>query len=148
MVADQLFLNWSIADAFKITLLVIFHFINDISDIREVFLEFLKVLTTFGIRVLFTEAATKGVCEKGALRNLAKFTGKHLYQGLFFNKVAGLRPAYLFQKRLCTGAAKVLRKPFLTEHLWWLLLYSENQAWAKFKEKELVKSSNKSFEKS
>ena len=72
-------------------------------------------MTTFGIRVLFTEAATKGVCEKGALRNLAKFTGKHLYQGLFFNKVAGLRPAYLFQKRLCTGAAKVLRKPFLTD---------------------------------
>ena len=28
-------------------------------------------------------------CEKGVLRNLAKFTGKHLCQGLFFNKVAG-----------------------------------------------------------
>ena len=30
------------------------------------------------------------ICEKGVLRNLAKFTGKYLYQRLFFNKVAGL----------------------------------------------------------
>ena len=29
---------------------------------------------------------------KGVLRNFAKFTGKHLCQSLFFNKVAGLRP--------------------------------------------------------
>ena len=34
-----------------------------------------------------TEAAARDV-----LRNFAKFTGKHLCQGLFFNKVAG-RPA-------------------------------------------------------
>ena len=29
-------------------------------------------------------------CKKGVLRNFAKFTGKHLCQRLFFNKVAGL----------------------------------------------------------
>ena len=29
-------------------------------------------------------------CKKGVLRNYAKFTGKHLCQSLFFNKVAGL----------------------------------------------------------
>ena len=28
-------------------------------------------------------------CEKGVFRNFAKFTGKHLCQSLFFNKVAG-----------------------------------------------------------
>ena len=28
--------------------------------------------------------------EKGVLRNFKKFTGKHLWQGLFLNKVAGL----------------------------------------------------------
>ena len=28
----------------------------------------------------------------GVLRNFAKFTGKHLFQSLFFNKVAGPRP--------------------------------------------------------
>ena len=31
-------------------------------------------------------------CKKGVLRNVTKFTGKHLCQSLFFNKVAGLRP--------------------------------------------------------
>ena len=32
-------------------------------------------------------------CKKGVLRNFAKFTGKHLCQRLFFNKIASLRPA-------------------------------------------------------
>ena len=36
------------------------------------------------------EAATGGD-KKGFLRNFAKFTGKHLCQSLFFNKVAGIR---------------------------------------------------------
>ena len=31
-------------------------------------------------------------CQKGGLRNFAKFTVKHLCQSLFFNKVAGLKP--------------------------------------------------------
>ena len=34
-------------------------------------------------------------CEKGVLENFAKFTGKHFFHGLFFNKVAGLRAATL-----------------------------------------------------
>ena len=34
------------------------------------------------------------------LLDLRKFTGKHLCQSLFFNKVAGLRPATLLKKRL------------------------------------------------
>ena len=38
-------------------------------------------------------------CEKGVLRNLAKFTGKYLCQSLFLNKVAGLRPATLLKKK-------------------------------------------------
>ena len=29
-------------------------------------------------------------CKKGVLKNFSKFTGKHLCQSLFFNKVAGL----------------------------------------------------------
>ena len=32
----------------------------------------------------------KVFCKKGVLRNFTKFTGKHLCQSLFFNKVAGL----------------------------------------------------------
>ena len=39
-------------------------------------------------------------CKKGALENFTKFIGKHLCQSLFFNKVAGLRPATLLKKRL------------------------------------------------
>ena len=41
-------------------------------------------------------------CKKGVLKNFAKFTGNHLYQSLFFNKVAG--------------------KAFLIGHLRWLPL--------------------------
>ena len=37
---------------------------------------------------------------KGVLRYFAKFTGKHLCQKLFFNKVADLKPATLLKKRL------------------------------------------------
>ena len=40
--------------------------------------------------------------KKGVLRNFSKFTGKHRCQGLFFTKVAGLRP----------------ENTFFTEHLW------------------------------
>ena len=35
---------------------------------------------------------------KGILRNFAKFTGKHLCQSLFFNKVIGLWPAASLKK--------------------------------------------------
>ena len=34
--------------------------------------------------------------EIGILKNFAKFTGKHLCQSLFFNKVTGLRPVMLW----------------------------------------------------
>ena len=63
---------------------------------------------------------------KGVLRNSAKFTGKHLCQSLFFDKVVGPRAATLLKKRLwhscfSVNFAEFLRTPFLTEHLWWLL---------------------------
>ena len=37
-------------------------------------------------------------CKKCVLRNFTKFTGKRLCQSLFFNEVAGLRPATLLKK--------------------------------------------------
>ena len=52
----------------------------------------------------------------GVLKIFTKFTGKHLRQSLFFNKVAGLRPATLSKKRLwCfpVNSVKFLRTPFL-----------------------------------
>ena len=38
--------------------------------------------------------------KKSVLRSFTNFTGKHLCQSLFFNKVTGLRPAALLRKRL------------------------------------------------
>ena len=71
--------------------------------------------------------AEKVFCKKGSLRNFANFTGKHMYQCLFFKKVAGLRPTTLLKKRhwhrcFPLSFTKFLRTPFLTEHLRWLLL--------------------------
>ena len=55
---------------------------------------------------------------KGVLGNFTKFTRKHLRQCLFFNKVAGLRPAALLKTRLWhrsfpVNFVKVVRTPFL-----------------------------------
>ena len=36
--------------------------------------------------------------EKGAFKNVTKFTEKDLCQSLFFNKVAGIRPATLLEE--------------------------------------------------
>ena len=65
--------------------------------------------------------------EAVGVRNFAKFTAKHLWLSLFFNKVAGLRPVTLLKKRLwhkcfLVNFVKFLRAPFLKEHLYWLLL--------------------------
>ena len=79
------------------------------------------------IELPFTHVATLLVknmfFKKGVLTNFVKFTGKHLCQSLFFNKVAGL----LLKKghwHRCfpVNIAKFLRTPFLTEHPRWLLL--------------------------
>ena len=47
------------------------------------------------------EEAVSGVLHKKiVLKNFTRFTGKHLSWSLFFNKVAGLRPATLLKKKL------------------------------------------------
>ena len=70
-------------------------------------------------KIINTISSLKAVVQrcfvkKGVLRKFAKFLGKHLYQSLFFNKVAGLPVNFV----------KCLRTSFFTEHLWWLLLFS------------------------
>ena len=65
--------------------------------------------------------------KKGVLRNFTKFTGKHLCQSLFFNKVAVLSTSTLLKKRpwhscFPVNFEKFLRTPFLTKHLRWLHL--------------------------
>ena len=56
--------------------------------------------------------------KKGVLEYFTKFAEKHLFQILFFNKVAGLSPATLLKKRLwhrCfpVNFVKYSRTPFL-----------------------------------
>ena len=57
----------------------------------------LKMNTTFVLLKLQTvetslrSSSQEVFCKQCVLRNFAKFTGKHLHQSLFFNKVAGLR---------------------------------------------------------
>ena len=41
------------------------------------------------MKILKTNNRPEVFCKKVVLRNLAKFTEKHLYQSLFFNKAAG-----------------------------------------------------------
>ena len=72
---------------------------------------------------------------KGVLRNFAKFTGKHLCQSVFFNKVASLRPESLFLQNCRPQACnfikndtlaqvfscencEISKNTFFTEHLW------------------------------
>ena len=57
-------------------------------------------------------------CKKVALKNFAKFTGKHLCQNLFFNKVGDFMPAAFLKESLqhrCfpVNFAKFLKNLFL-----------------------------------
>ena len=47
---------------------------------------------------IFRSSLPEMFCNKGVLRNFAKFTGKHLFQSLFFNKLARLRPVTFLKK--------------------------------------------------
>ena len=57
-------------------------------------------------------------CKKGVLRNFTKSKGKHLCQSLFFN----IKKESLAQVFFCEFC-EISKNTFLTEHLWWLLLY-------------------------
>ena len=54
-------------------------------------MEILNILRTGAV-------AQRCSVKKGVPRNFEKFTGTHLCQSLFFNKVAGLRSATFFKK--------------------------------------------------
>ena len=75
-------------------------------------------------------------CKKDVLRNLAKFTGKHLCQSLLFKKVAGIKPSTLLNKRIwhrCfpVNFAKFLRTPFLV--------------WTRIEQTKICESANQSY---
>ena len=75
-------------------------------------------------KLIFTFEAVARRCsvKKGVFRNFTKFTGKYLRQSLLFNKVAGLEPVALLNKRLWHSCfpvnfVKFLRTPFLQDYI-------------------------------
>ena len=48
-------------------------------------------LTRIVVQITYRSSRLGVFCAKIVLKNFAKFTGKHMCQSLFFNKVAGLR---------------------------------------------------------
>ena len=75
----------------------------------------------------FRNSRPEMFCKNVVLKNFTKFTRKHVFQSLFFNKVADLRRATLLKKKLwhrCfpVNFVKFLRRSILIEHCWWLLL--------------------------
>ena len=61
-------------------------------------------------------------CKKRRSQKFRKFTGKHLSQILFFNKVAGLRPATLLKRESGKGVflqiLQNFQKHLFTERIW------------------------------
>ena len=59
--------------------------------------------------------------KKSVLRNFTKFTGKHLCQSLFFNKVGGLGYNYIKKEILAQvfscEICEISKNTFFTEHL-------------------------------
>ena len=85
-------------------------------------------VNTFQANIPFRYRSSHQNCsvEIGVLKNFPKFTGNHLRQSLFFNKVARAYAcnfikketvAQLFSCEFC----ETFKSIFLTEHLWWLL---------------------------
>ena len=60
--------------------------------------------------------------KKDVLRNFAKFTGKHLCQSLFLNKVAGTACNFIKKETLTQvfsfEFSEISKNTFFTEHVW------------------------------
>ena len=62
----------------------------------------------------------------GVLKNVANFTGKHCWSPFLIKLqtwICNFNKRKLQHSRSSMKFAKFLRTSFLTEHLWWLLLY-------------------------
>ena len=96
------------------------------------------------INVLFRSSHQRCSGTKGVHRSFTKFTGKHLCQSIFFNKVKGLRPATLLEKRLwhrclLVNFAKFLRTSFLQNTSGQLLLnFAEHLSVASFSMQKII----------
>ena len=80
------------------------------------------------LKLLSREAGVQMCSVKKVFLEISQNSRENACARACFNKVAGLRPATLLKKRLWhrrfpVNFGKFLRTPFLTEHLWWLLLF-------------------------
>ena len=66
----------------------------------------------------FTRSHQIWSIKKVNLKNLSKFTGKHLCQSLFFNKPATFLKKRLWHRCFAVNFAIFLRTPFFTDYLW------------------------------
>ena len=81
-----------------------------------------KIGITIMLLASFRSSRSEMFFKKGVFKNFAKFTGKHLCQSLFVNKISGLWPATLLKKKLWhkgfpVSFMKFLRTSFFIEHL-------------------------------
>ena len=87
--------------------------------------------------LFFGSSRPEVFCKKGVLIAFTKFTGKHLCQSYFINKVAGLSEACNFIKKETLAQVfscefcEISKNTFFIEHLWWLLLsyYNKRDNW-------------------
>ena len=77
----------------------------------------------FTISYTFKSSGSQMFLKIVVLKNFENFTGKHLCWSLFLRKCNFINKRF---KHRCFRVKflKFWRRPFLTEHLWWLLLYS------------------------
>ena len=118
----KVFSNFRYSKIFQLTL----WFSRDISSYYKVWMCHIYLYRFKRVEPVIRRCSVKKVF----LDISQKFIGKRLYQSLFFNKVAGLKPTALLIKSLwhrCfpVNFAKFLRAAFLTNHPRWLLLNLE-----------------------
>ena len=87
------------------------------------------------LQMFFRSSRPEMFCKKAVLRDFPKFTRKHLFQSLFFTKVAGQgQQLYLKWDPVSWCFLWILwnLEEHFTEHIWWLLLVLQNRCSYKF----------------
>ena len=73
-------------------------------------------MIVYGVSHFYDGLRNQKQSSLGVLRNFAKFTRKHLWQSLLFNKIAGLTKETLAQVFSCEFY-EISENTFFTEHL-------------------------------
>ena len=87
----------------------------------EMYLSYILKIVAQTTGLQFRSSRPEVFCKEGVLRNFSKFTGKHLCQSLFFNKVAGQACDFIKKETLAKlfscEFCEVSKSTFFTEHL-------------------------------